>query len=450
MALCGAGVCAVLIGAGVRGSVVRRKQGGDADLLAGHGEGIAGDHLIVRHETAVLQVIARVRRHRQGDGLASGGGGLVSRDRAVGHAGDGDAVALGRRGGLPGREVDIVDGGAGASLGRALKHKGEPGAGDAVTGRDGEAACAGDILGGVVLVDLAHVVLGVPDLRPGLALVQAGLDRQFQLTCGELGIAGGEVEAQLHAVLHGDLRQDQQLVLGGAAHVVRRADRRVAAPILIAGDLPGLVVIIGTGALHSPSSREPVTVVEVLVDAVRQGNCLRREGSRDGVIFGDILKGVLGLLAHGCIVYLNIRDLIALRGSNGKLLTFALSNGYRTVGADAAALTGGGGDGKGLRGGRGSLAAHGGELHVVHKDGAAVLVIRRALITESQHRSAARNLNGHISGSNIAVDNAIGQLIKMLFRIPDLTPVLTVRRCFNGNCHIPVFHVRFAARKLEC
>ena len=371
-------------------------------------------------------MVARVRRHRQGDVLASGGGGLVRRDRAVGHGSDGDAVAVNGSRGFARLENNIVDGGAGASLGRALKHKGEPGAGGAVTGRDGEAACAGDILGGVVLVNLAHVVLGVPDLRPGLALVQAGLDRQLQITGGELGIAGGEVEAQLHAALHGDLRQDQQLVLDGAAHVVRRADRRVAAPIPIVVDLPGLVIVTGTGALHGPACGE-AAAVEVLVDAVGQGHGLFGEGRGDGVGLGDVFKGVGVHRALGCAVHNNGRDLVALGGGDGEGLAAVFLNGHRAAGGDAAALSGGSGDGKGLCGGRGSLAAaNRGHLDIIDQNRAAAGVAVLGLIAERKLHAGrlelSRDLNRYIGRLIRRGYNGFRQLGNNACGVPDGVP----------------------------
>lgn len=57
---------------------------------------------------------------------------------------------------------------------------------------------------------------------------------------------------------------------------------------------------------------------------------------------------------------------------------------------------------------RRTAAAGGGELYVVHKDGATILAICGTLITEGQLRGIARHFNCHISGSNIAIDNTIG------------------------------------------
>ena len=376
------------------------KEGSNRDLLRRHHKGAGGEDLVVGHQAAGLELVARVRSHSQCNGVACFSGALVCRHRTVDHLCNGDAIALCRCRSFASRKGNIVNGRAGAGLGTAFKHKGKPRTGLAVIGRDGNTACAGHILRGVLLVDLTHVVLGVPYLRPGLPLVQAGLDRKTQGAGRKLGVAGSKGKAHLHAVLHVDLGQDQQLVLGGAAHVVRRADRRVAAPILIAGDLPGLVVIIGTGALHSPSGRELVAVVEVLGDAVRQGHGLFGEGRGDGVGLGDVFKGVGVHRTLGLIVHFDILNLIIGRWGDGEGLAAVFLNGHRAAGGDAA-LSGGGGDGKGLCGGRGGLAAaHGGELHIIDQNRAATGIADLSLIAECKLYIGCpeiiRNLNSYI------------------------------------------------------
>ena len=76
-------------------------------------------------------------------------------------------------------KVNVVNGSAGTGPSCALKDEGELCPGLAEVRRNGNITLTGHIFWGILLVDGTHVILGGPDLRPGPALVQAGLERQL-------------------------------------------------------------------------------------------------------------------------------------------------------------------------------------------------------------------------------------------------------------------------------
>ena len=449
VALCRAGIRPILVGAGRRLLRILFKQSGDRDFLGGHREGIgsAGQRLVPCHQR--LEVITCIGLDRQRDRLALGGGGLICGHGTVLHGCNGDTIAFRRRGGAGVQNHVIHSHGTIAAVGR-LKHKRKLCAVYTEGRGNRHIALAGDIFHRAVLVHGRQVLLRVPNLRPGLALVLRGFHSELDGTAAQLFIRTAEIEGQRHTALHLDLRQDEFFVLLLLEHNVLRADGRIAAvQRCVPVDLPS-VVILGTRAINRPASRKCFTVVKILVNAVRQNYSLLRKGRCDGMVFAHVANGVS---FHGTLrdpVHLHVLDLIVVRGLDGKGLAAALFHRHCAARRDAATLPGGSSDGEGGRLDRRTAAAGGGELYVVHKDGATILAICGTLITEGQLRGIARHFNCHISGSNIAIDNTIGQLIKMLFCVPNLAPVLTVRRGFDGNCHIPIFQVNFVACKLEC
>ena len=228
------------------------------------------------------------------------------------------------------------------------------------------------------------MLLRIPNLRPGLALVLRGFHSELDGTAAQLFIRTAEIEGQRHTALHLDLRQDEFFFLLLLEHNVLRADGRIAAvQRCVPVDLPS-VVILGTRAINRPASRKCFTVVKILVNAVRQGHSLLRKGRCDGVRFGHILEGVLGLLADRLTIHLHVRDLVVIRGLDGKGLAAALVHRHRAARRNAAALPGGSGDGVSGRLGRGFGGTAGcGELYVVdERRTAAACHTNLSLITE--------------------------------------------------------------------
>ena len=119
------------------------------------------------------------------------------------------------------------------------------------------------------------------------------------------------------------------------------------------------------------------------MDAVRQNHSLLGKGRCNGVVFVHIANGVGFYLADRLIVHLHVLDLIVVRGLNSKGLAAALFHRHRAARRNAAALTGGSGDGVGCRLDRRCTAAGGGELYVVdERRTAAACHTNLSLITE--------------------------------------------------------------------
>ena len=420
-----AGVNAVLVGAGVGDHGHFLKEGSDGDILIRHDEGIAAEHLVACHQAAGLQPVTRVGADGQSDGLARNGGGPVGGNGAVHHLRDGDAVALAGLRGAALLEDHVIHGDGAAAALRGLKDEGELSLRAAESRGDADAALAGDVLHGAVLIHPGQMILGVPEHRPGLALVQGGLHGELDGTGAEFIVGAAEIEAQEHALRHLDLRQDELLVLRLGKHDVLVAERHIAAvQSAVLPDLPGLVIL--ADAVQRPALRQLVAAVEVLMDAVGQGHGLLGEGRGDGMRLGDALEGVAGNRTHRRAVHLHVPDLIALGGGNDKGLIRTLRHGHRAVGVDAAALTGGSGDGE-LGGLRGSLPAAGSrQLHVVHINGAAAGVAAPGLIAEGELHAVLlillRNGQRDIRGFHIVADHAGNQF--GIRSVPQLIPGL--------------------------
>ena len=423
MALCRAGIRPVLIRAGRRLLRILFKQSGDRDFLGGHREGIgsAGQRLVPCHQR--LEVITCIGLDRQRDRLALGGSSLICGHGTVLHGCNGDTIAFRRRVGAGVQNHVIHSHGTIAAVGR-LKHKRKLCAVYTEGRGNRHIALAGDIFHRAVLVHGRQVLLRVPNLRPGLALVLRGFHSELDGTAAQLFIRTAEIEGQRHTALHLDLRQDEFFVLLLLEHNVLRADGRIAAvQRCVPVDLPS-VVILGTRAINRPASRKCFTVVKILVNAVRQNHSLLRKGRCDGVRFGHILEGVLGLLSDRLIVHLHVLDLIVVRGLDGKGLATALSHRHRAARRNAAALTGGSGDGVGCRLDRRCTAAGGGELHVVYIDSATASITTLCLISECELNTILLvfigNAHCKIGCLRIAGSNTAHKLILYIRGIPQL------------------------------
>ena len=434
---CRAGVSAVLVGAGRRGDGLLLEQSGNADCLVRHGKGIAGNDCIICHQRTALELIALFRRYRQGNGIACLGNAPVCRYRAVLHRSDGDAVH-GRSGGTALVQHNVVYCDRTALLFRRFKHKCKLRRTIAERCGNSNTALAGNILRFVTLINCAHMILGIPQSCPRLTLVLSRLYSKLERAGRKCVVRCTEIKGQLHVVLHVDLGQNQLFILCLIAHEVLVAHSGIALKICVADYLPCFKLVLRTRAFYRPAVRH-IALVEVLMDAVRQGNCLCLEGSRDGVVLDNVGELVGGLCTLRFTVYLNVLDLVALGRGDGERLAFALDNGNCTVRRNAAALTSRCRNGVGGRLGRvlGGTAGCG-EFYIVDQNCAAASVAILGLVTECKLHAISlelcRNFNRYICRLISIGHNGFGQLINNACSIPNRCPCCSIFRRFQCKC----------------
>ena len=169
--------------------------------------------------------------------------------------------------------------------------------------------------------------------------------------------------------------------------------------------------------------------LEVVVE-LHVGGRLGEQGG-DGVVGGDILKGVAVHRAHALAVHQHIGDGVALLGGDGEGLGRALLHGHRTGGGDGAALTGGGGDGVLL--GHGAVL-HRHQLHVVDGQLAGSALIGMD-IAEGKLDAVHIVLGGHGNLCAAGNDVVAGLLAGIaVLEVPDSVPRLSaVGRSFHRS-----------------
>ena len=456
----GAGVGIVLAFQGHGGGIGPDALGGAAGLggdLAGdaggqdlHMAGIPG-----AGEGGLGGAAAGPGPHRLAPGVAQGGQGLGAGVGVVlaleGHRGGigPDAGALAGSGDLRhGGEGMTIGAGIGDAVGHGHVVDGEHGIGIviALVGLlievEGELGIVRAEGGGNGNVGRAHEPITAyrlqigcgPDGGPGLAAVGGGLHGHGAVVADD-GLEQQVIEAQRRR-LAGEVhhRGDEILILqliAAACHRQQRpadaAHAPAAAPgifIVIhvdAGLLGGIelgigalvpgIGVVGTGALHGPAVAGEGLGLEVVVE-LHVGGRLGEQGG-DGVVGGDILKGVAVHRAHALAVHQHIGDGIALLGGDGEGLGRALPHGHLTGGGDGAALTGGGGDGHIV------VPLLGVQLDVVHRQGGAALTgVDKG---EAQVLAVLQALgDGHL-GLGLGPG---GEQAGIPLQVPDLLPVL--------------------------
>ena len=288
-----------------------------------------------------------------------------------------------------------------------------------------------------------------PDGGPGLAAVGGGLHGHGAVVADD-GLEQQVIEAQRRR-LAGEVhhRGDEILILqliAAAGHRQQRladaAHAPAAAPgifIVIhvdAGLLGGIelgigalvpgIGVVGTGALHGPAVAGEVLGLEVVVE-LHVGGRLGEQGG-DGVVGGDILKGVAVHRAHALAVHQHVGNGIALGGGDGEGLGRALLHGHLTGGGNGAAFTGSGGDGVLL--GRGAVL-HRHQLHVVHRQGGGV--VGGVHIAEGELDAVHRILGGNLDLSAARQGIAAGFLAGVaVLEVPDGGPGLAA---VGGHLH---------------
>ena len=376
-------------------------------------------------------------------GLLAGGGDLRYRGEsmAVG-AGIGGAVGHGH----------VVDGEHGvgiviAPVGLLIEVEGELGIVRAEGGGNGNVGRAHEPITAYRL----QIGCG-PDGGPGLAAVGGGLHGHGAVVADD-GLEQQVIEAQ-RGRLAGEVhhRGDEILILQLVAAACHRqqgladaAHAPAAAPgifIVIhvdAGLLGGIelgigalvpgIGAVGTGALHGPAVAGEGLGLEVVVE-LHVGGRLGEQGG-DGVVGGDILKGVAVHRAHALAVHQHIGDGVALLGGDGEGLGRALLHGHRTGGGDGAALTGAGGDGVLL--GYGAVL-HRHQLHIVDGQLAGSVLIGMD-IAEGKLDAVHIVLGGHGNLCAAGNDVVAGLLAGIaVLEVPDSVPrISAVGRSFHRS-----------------
>ena len=292
---------------------------------------------------------------------------------------------------------------------------------------------------------------GVPDGGPGPAAVGGGLHGHGAVVADD-GLEQQVIKVQRRR-LAGEVhhRGDEILILQLVAAAGHRqqgladASHAPAAPgifIVIhvdAGLLGGIelgigalvpgIGAVGTSALHGPAVAGEVLGLEVVVELHVGGRPGEQGG--DGVVGGDILKGVAVHRAHALAVHQHIGDGIALLGGDGEGLGRALLHGHLTGGGDGAALTGGGGDGVLL--GHGAVL-HRHQLHIVDGQLAGSVLIGMD-IAEGKLDAVHIVLGGHGNLCAAGNDVVAGLLAGIaVLEVPDSVPRLSaVGRSFHRS-----------------
>ena len=376
-------------------------------------------------------------------GLLAGGGDLR-------HGGEGMTIGAGIGGAVG--HGHVVDGEHGvgiviALVGLLIEVEGELGIVRAEGGGNGNVGRAHEPITAYRL----QIGCG-PDGGPGLAAVGGGLHGHGAVVADD-GLEQQVVEVQRRR-LAGEVhhRGDEILILQLVAAACHRqqgladaAHAPAAAPgifIVIhvdAGLLGGIelgigalvpgIGVVGTGALHGPAVAGEGLGLEVVVELHVGGRPGEHGG--DGVVGGDILKGVAVHRAHALAVHQHIGDGVALLGGDGEGLGRALLHGHRTGGGDGAALTGAGGDGVLL--GYGAVL-HRHQLHIVDGQLAGSVLIGMD-IAEGKLDAVHIVLGGH--GNLCAAGNEVvaGLLAGIaVLEVPDSVPRLSaVGRSFHRS-----------------
>ena len=392
-------------------------------------------------------------------GLLAGGGDLR-------HSGEGMTIGAGIGGAVG--HGHVVDGEHGvivviACIGLLIEVEGELGIVRAEGGGNGNVGRAHEPITAYRL----QIGCG-PDGGPGLAAVGGGLHGHGAVVADD-GLEQQVIEAQRRR-LAGEVhhRGDEILILqliAAACHRQQRladaAHAPAAAPgifIVIhvdAGLLGGIelgigalvpgIGVVGTGALHGPAVAGEGLGLEVVVE-LHVGGRLGEQGG-DGVVGGDILKGVAVHRAHALAVHQHIGDGIALLGGDGEGLGRALLHGHLTGGGDGAALTGGGGDGVLL--GHGAVL-HRHQLHIVDGQLAGSVLIGMD-IAEGKPDAVHIVLGGHRNLCAAGNDVVAGLLAGIaVLEVPDSVPRLSaVGRSFHRSSEGLVLDAVLAVGEVE-
>ena len=426
------------------GLVAGPGPGGLAIVVAQHadGQGLQGGLVLA---IGVAEQLAADGAHPVGldAGLLAGGGDLR-------HGGEGMTAGAGIGGAVG--HGHVVDGEHGvgiviALVGLLIEVEGELGIVRAEGGGNGNVGRAHEPITAYRL----QIGCG-PDGGPGLAAVGGGLHGHGAVVADD-GLEQQVIEAQRRR-LAGEVhhRGDEILILqliAAACHRQQRladaAHAPAAAPgifIVIhvdAGLLGGIelgigalvpgIGAVGTGALHGPAVAGEGLGLEVVVE-LHVGGRLGEQGG-DGVVGGDILKGVAVHRAHALAVHQHIGDGVALLGGDGEGLGRALLHGHRTGGGDGAALTGAGGDGVLL--GYGAVL-HRHQLHIVDGQLAGSVLIGMD-IAEGKLDAVHIVLGGHGNLCATGNDVVAGLLAGIaVLEVPDSVPRLSaVGRSFHRS-----------------
>ena len=376
-------------------------------------------------------------------GLGAGGGDLR-------HGGEGMTIGAGIGGAVG--HGHVVDGEHGvgiviAPVGLLIEVEGELGIVRAEGGGNGNVGRAHEPITAYRL----QIGCG-PDGGPGLAAVGGGLHGHGAVVADD-GLEQQVVEVQRRR-LAGEVhhRGDEILILQLVAAACHRqqgladaAHAPAAAPgifIVIhvdAGLLGGIELGIGAlvpgigavaaGGLEGPAVAGEGLGLEVVVE-LHVGGRLGEHGG-DGVVGGDILKGIAVHRAHALAVHQHVGDGVALLGGDGEGLGRALLHGHRTGRGDGAALTGGGGDGVLL--GYGAVL-HRHQLHIVDGQLAGSVLIGMD-IAEGKLDAVHIVLGGHGNLCAAGNDVVAGLLAGIaVLEVPDSVPRLSaVGRSFHRS-----------------
>ena len=425
---------------GLGGLVAGPGPGGLAIVVAQHadGQGLQGGLVLA---FGVAEQLAADGAHPVGldAGLLAGGGDLR-------HGGEGMTIGAGIGGAVG--HGHVVDGEHGVGIlidlvGLLIEVEGELGIVRAEGGGNSDAGRAVVPIAG----NFAQIG-GVPDGGPGPAAVGGGLHGHGAVTADDIleqqviKVQRRRLAGQVHH--RGDEVLILQLVaaaghrqqgLADAAHapaapgifIVIHVDASLLGGIELGiGALVPGIGAVGTGALHGPAVAGEVLGLEVVVE-LHVGGRLGEQGG-DGVVGGDILKGVAVHRAHALAVHQHIGDGVALLGGDGEGLGRALLHGHLTGGGDGAALTGGGGDGVLL--GHGAVL-HRHQLHVIHRQGGGV--VGGVHIAEGELDAVHRILGGNLDLSAARQGIAAGFLAGVaVLEVPDGGPGLAA---VGGGLH---------------
>ena len=376
-------------------------------------------------------------------GLLAGGGDLR-------HGGEGMTIGAGIGGAVG--HGHVVDGEHGvgiviAPVGLLIEVEGELGIVRAEGGGNGNVGRAHEPITAYRLQ-----IGGIPDGGPGLAAVGGGLHGHGAVVADD-GLEQQVIEAQRRR-LAGEVhhRGDEILILQLIAAACHRqqgladaAHAPAAAPgifIVIhvdAGLLGGVEVSVGAlvpgigavaaGGLEGPAVAGEGLGLEVVVE-LHVGGRLGEQGG-DGVVGGDILKGIAVHRAHALAIHQHVGNGVALGGGDGEGLGRALLHGHLTGGGDGAALTGGGGDGVLL--GHGAVL-HRHQLHIVDGQLAGSVLIGMD-IAEGKLDAVHIVLGGHGNLCAAGNDVVAGLLAGIaVLEVPDSVPRLSaVGRSFHRS-----------------
>ena len=441
------------------GLVAGPGPGGLAIVVAQHadGQGLQGGLVLA---IGVAEQLAADGAHPVGldTGLLAGGGDLR-------HGGEGMTVGAGIGGAVG--HGHVVDGEHGvivviACIGLLIEVEGELGIVRAEGGGNGNVGRAHEPITAYRL----QIGCG-PDGGPGLAAVGGGLHGHGAVVADD-GLEQQVIEAQRRR-LAGEVhhRGDEILILQLVAAACHRqqgladAAHAPAAPgifIVIhvdAGLLGGVEVSVGAlvpgigavaaGGLEGPAVAGEGLGLEVVVE-LHVGGRLGEQGG-DGVVGGDILKGVAVHRAHALAVHQHVGDGIALLGGDGEGLGRALLHGHLTGGGDGAALTGGGSDGVLL--GHGAVL-HRHQLHVVDGQLAGSVLIGMD-IAEGKLDAVHIVLGGHGNLCAAGNDVVAGLLAGIaVLEVPDSVPRLSaVGRSFHRSSEGLVLDAVLAVGEVE-